>query len=929
MPPFAPTAINQGKLFGLKAGIAEKGLHLPINRSPSIISSKGGFLAPKANFESVIFGYQIPWLVDFMSDPIHAGSSLENITQKILGSWVRSLASLWGHKTSAFSLRFLWIPEGGQIHIALLCRTTAPKNQIDLQIKNVAQSAETILNSLNIPNVPISSENDLLKYLQPSTECFLQEIRQKETLLPIEVLHGEIQNGYVIYPFTSPTGSWGDITRVIASQQSDILINIHLQPTVLLSEEFGAINSAAQICKELSDFNFSGLSGNIQIKDHNASIAYRLYSTLAQRLEQPFLVVAQVVGNNQGSIHHIANALGNAFISSSANTTEEQEKALRSGYDIYEAGPGLTEQTRSTLTHLWLTDWGHTEALSGMERLRYLADARGAAALFRLPIPSDTGLPGVEVKKLQIGYETGKRITQLPAEHVLLGTQNNNGILSIHKKDLAKHTLICGMPGSGKTNTSLSILDQLWREHKIPFWVLEPPKTEYRGLIKQSGFENILVFTVGDETTAPLRLNPFELLPGIRVEEHINNLKTCFAAGLPKLDDAGSLLPMFLEAPTREIYKQKGWRSSDKHLGAREKREFPTLNDLYNAAQKSLSNYAGDVKQNLTAAVSNRLKSMLCGGKGRMFNTEFSVPIEHLIDRPVIFELLPMGDDAPLALMFLLTFLREHAQRRSDGHLQHITLIEEAHVIMSNAGSTPSSNGAAGVANAFERILAELRSAGEGVIIAEQSPTKLIKGAIDLTNLKIAHRLSGPDEISFVGSSITATAAQKESLQRINTGEAAIFMEGLQGTTFIKVQNFKKDNNYKDRLQDEDVFEHMEQYYNEHKNLKLPFNGCLFCLSQCDFLDDIRITLSDPDLRDGITRAALSLQKTKGSGNADDLQKAEILFASALNKASLDAGIHSNPDGAWCCWVQSVDEDYIFQKHQRKHFDRWIKSLTA
>ena len=50
--------------------------------------------------------------------------------------------------------------------------------------------------------------------------------------------------------------------------------------------------------------------------------------------------------------------------------------------------------------------------------------------------------------------------------------------------DFTKHGLIVGMPGSGKTTFSVSLLDRLWKQHHIPFLVIEPAKNEYRSLVR-------------------------------------------------------------------------------------------------------------------------------------------------------------------------------------------------------------------------------------------------------------------------------------------------------------------------------------------------------------------------------------------------------------------------------------------------------------
>lgn len=63
--------------------------------------------------------------------------------------------------------------------------------------------------------------------------------------------------------------------------------------------------------------------------------------------------------------------------------------------------------------------------------------------------------------------------------------------------------------------------------------VIESAKQEYRGLLGVEGFDdtdNFRVYTLGNEVCAPFRFNPFELLPGVRVEAHISKLQTCLGA---------------------------------------------------------------------------------------------------------------------------------------------------------------------------------------------------------------------------------------------------------------------------------------------------------------------------------------------------------------------------------------------------------------
>jgi hypothetical protein len=144
---------------------------------------------------------------------------------------------------------------------------------------------------------------------------------------------------------------------------------------------------------------------------------------------------------------------------------------------------------------------------------------------------------------------------------------------------LAKHALIVGVTGSGKTNTCFALLDQLWNSGKgTPFLVIESAKAEYRTLLKTRGFSGLNVFTVGDESCSPLRLNPFEVPEGVLVQSHIDYLKSLFAAAFVLYPP----MPYVLEQSIQEIYEDRGWDLAQNvnRRGRNSSRLFPTLADL-------------------------------------------------------------------------------------------------------------------------------------------------------------------------------------------------------------------------------------------------------------------------------------------------------------------------------------------------------------
>ena len=90
--------------------------------------------------------------------------------------------------------------------------------------------------------------------------------------------------------------------------------------------------------------------------------------------------------------------------------------------------------------------------------------------------------------------------------------------------------LVVGTPGSGKTTFSVSLLDRLWKDHNIPFLVIEPAKNEYRALVQS--IPELQVFTPGKNFISPFVFNPFVPPKNVKLETYKSTLKTAFAAGV-------------------------------------------------------------------------------------------------------------------------------------------------------------------------------------------------------------------------------------------------------------------------------------------------------------------------------------------------------------------------------------------------------------
>ncbi len=123
--------------------------------------------------------------------------------------------------------------------------------------------------------------------------------------------------------------------------------------------------------------------------------------------------------------------------------------------------------------------------------------------------------------------------------------------------------------------------------------------------------------------------------------------------------------------------------------------------------------------------------------------------------------------------------MRQRAEGPAPPRLRHLTVVEEAHRLLRQPPPGTGSGPAAHAVEMFAGLLAEIRAYGEGLIIAEQIPAKLIPDVIKNTAVKIVHRLPAADDRDTVGATMNLTAVQSRYLVTLVPGEAAVFTDGM------------------------------------------------------------------------------------------------------------------------------------------------------
>jgi hypothetical protein len=220
-----------------------------------------------------------------------------------------------------------------------------------------------------------------------------------------------------------------------------------------------------------------------------------------------------------------------------------------------------------------------------------------------------------------------------------------------------------------------------------------------------------------------------------------------------------------------------------------------------------------------------------------MLNTPVSIDARVLFASPCVIELKQVVSDDEKAFIMGLLLIRlyefyEGGQGGSPtGDLAHVTLIEEAHRLLRNVSTEQGGDAANPKGRAIEvfgNILSEIRAYGEGILIAEQVPVKLLPDAIKNTNLKIVHRMVAQDDREIVGGTMNLTPPQTRFLTTLSTGQAVVYTEGMRKPVHLQVglAPVKRSGG---RVRADEIAATMRPFYQKHPEVLYPFAGCKTC----------------------------------------------------------------------------------------------------
>ncbi len=606
------------------------------------------------------------------------------------------------------------------------------------------------------------------------------------------------------------------------------MVSFQLIPTRLSQDEFYALST---LSGELTTTAHGLLINNQMVKEVTADLPRTTYSYYTERASQPLfianIIVASEVDDISGTISMLKSSIQQSVSNPIGITTIELDNSNLLTYDFFKFPWTLYSQL--SLNYRNPSIWnGTVYQPTNLLRLPFLFSVSEASIFFRVPI-DDGIIRGIHSNKVANDNELiQEKVFYTTNIHFGNLINSSNLVIGAEPDNFTRHALIVGTPGSGKTTLAINLLLQ-FRNKGIPFLAIEPTKTEYRAMLDV--IPDLQVFTPGNRKVIPFVINPFLPPKGIRLEQYIPSLMSAFKAAFSM---ESPLDVIFLRA-IRQCYSLYGWKNGSTCEDA-DVQKFG-LFEFVLVFKKivSESSYKPDTKANIETGGTFRLLNLLDQNK-YIYDSINSIPVEELLNKPTIIELNAVDDDEQKALIMSLLLINiclyTKNKGSNSGKLNNIFMIDEAHVLLdSNHNNSSSSKAQEAAVKSIQKMIAEIRSFGTGIIIADQVPSKVTSSVVADTDIKVAFRLVEQNERYIIANSTNMSEQQSEHLTRLKKGEAFVYHSDLESPKLIVTPDIRNEMNIRYQISDKEITEKMH-FWNKHSELLVPFAECAMC-PQC------------------------------------------------------------------------------------------------
>lgn len=746
-------------------------------------------------------------------------------------------AEMYTGKVLDLSLELLWVtvpiknqPYNAHIRLFLIARAIGnERNEIQNAITQLVKIGKSVFTLQKYEFADIEYSDFSLLLSNVNSDSIIALVKEEK----IDNLQNQLLPQCLSFDRFPRSGGLGKLVNALIDYPN-CAVSMQLIPTKLTGIETDALGRMRQILDTLTKGIMDQSIGNVSFSmaEKHAEV-YKFYENNKSGALFQFNLV--VYGNEQttdilaSSLYGQLNSAPDQQISMKFLPLYREEADFN--HNFYPLPWAIHEVLSGSDRSPYI--WSNSNSLfAPLYRMPFIITADEAAEFFRLPIGGSGIKAGLNVNE---SAKSSRTYTDnlINSGDITIGKLKSSvkgDTLGISLKDLAKHMLVVGTPGSGKTTFSVGLLDRLWKQHHIPFLVIEPAKNEYRALVQS--IPDLQVFTPGKNFISPFVFNPFVPPKNVKLETYKSTLKTAFAAAV----SMSTPLDKILEESINNCYSDFRWLDT---YTVDDKGKIFNITDFVKCFQETFDSigYTGDSK-NIGRAGVVRLNSLV-----NLFDNYHSIPIEDLLTKPTIIELAAIENSDQKALIIALLLLSILAYVNTnyigEGDLKNVILLEEAHVLLdanTNVGQGDADPSAI-AQGLVKRMLAEIRSYGVGLIIADQSPRKVTSDVVALTDIKVAFRLVEASDKQILAESIDMYDTQISRLTKLKPGEAFFFFNKLDAPEEIVTPDYRLENNISITLSDESI-RSLSTYWQGREALLRPYPECgiiPYCSHACDY----------------------------------------------------------------------------------------------
>lgn len=688
-------------------------------------------------------------------------------------------------------------------------------NLLDKETKAIQSNFISELNQVKFETRPFGLEDksfiNLIKNIDFSS---LLTITKKEKIVGNSASYGNYYTWDILNNDSNDTMS-GFISSI--SQNNNCAVSFQIIPTSLTNNELIYLNELAVQYKQV-----------IGMGDISAEIPLKTNQYLLDRSQKPLFFYNICTFGNVDCCRFITTKLlsvlqsGNERISDcDLITLDLSSEKINIVNQFYIYPWIINEKLINKYRNAQLQQYPIVKA---MGRFPYVMTLEELNVFFRLPL-YDKSMPALtERKALSEAEQFSKDI--IGENTIKFGRLISDGgsevAIGCPLKSWTQHALIVGMPGTGKTTFAVNILTQFYKKG-IPFLAIEPTKSEYRAMIDI--VDDLQIFTPGNNNVSPFIINPFIPPKGITVEQYIPSLLAAFKAAF-SMD--GPLEMIFLKA-VNNCYIEYGWKKYSKY-GDKDVKVFGMFEYIlcFKKTMNSM-NYNKETKSNIETAGLLRLMNLI-EQNSNIYDTINTVPIEDLLSKPTVLELNSIDNDEQKSLIMalILSSACVHIKNNQigDGKLKNVILIDEAHVLLDSGVDSEGSGSSKGTTvKTVQKMIAEVRSYGTSIIIADQKPSAVTESIVSNTNVKVSFRLTSSKERNLIAESTDMSDNNAEYISQLGVGQAFVYFDKLRSPQLVQTEDTRESDGVRLSVSNDEIYER-SKYWKGKESKLVPFREC-------------------------------------------------------------------------------------------------------